>query len=87
LSRALDEKFDLEELRATESSFEQQFMNALENDDKVLEYVQRLERRYDARAESEPQEPMPSPEEMVTELEEFLKRRLNGGDDQGSQSS
>ena len=87
LSRALDEKFDLEELRTTESSFEQQFTSALENDEKVQEYVQQLERRYDARAEqSELQEPMPTPEEMVTELEEFLKRRRSNGDDQESQS-
>ncbi len=28
-----------------------------------------------------------SPEEMVTELEEFLKRRRTNGDDQGSQSN
>lgn len=87
LNKALDEKFDLEELRASESSFEQQFTSALENDEKVLDYVHRLERRYDARVEqTESQEPMPSPEEMVIEMEEFLKRRRTNGDGGGSQS-
>lgn len=76
LQEVLGMSFDLAELRAAESSFERQFQQALEKEEELLTYVQRLERRYDASAP--PQESIPTPQEMVQELEEFLKRRTDG---------
>ena len=78
LGEVLDRSFDVEELRAAEDSFDRQFRQALAKEEELLAYVQRLERRYDASAQ--PEGPMPTPQEMVHELEEFLKRRRTGGD-------
>ncbi|MBI2171256.1 MAG: PAC2 family protein [Chloroflexi bacterium] len=73
LQEALGTTFDLEEMRASEASFGRQFQQALDKDDEVLAYVQRLERRYDAAQEQEAA--IPSPQEMVQELEQFLRGR------------
>ena len=85
LGETLDRSFDLEELRAAEASFDQQFRQALGKEGELLSYVQRLERRYDASAQ--PEGPMPTPQEMVQELEEFLKRRRTDGDTDGTPHS
>jgi len=85
LGEVLDRSFDLEELRAAEGSFDRQFRQALEKEEELLAYVQKLERRYDASAQ--PEGPMPTPQEMVKELEEFLKRRQTDGDSPGTQPS
>lgn len=78
LREVLGRSFDLEELRAAGVSFDRQFRQAVEKEEELLAYVQRLERQYDASAQ--PQGPMPTPQEMVTELEEFLKRHHTDGD-------
>jgi len=85
LGVTLDRSFDLEEMRAAELSFDQQFRQALGKEGELLSYVQRLERRYDASAQ--PEGPMPTPQEMVQELEEFLKRRRTDGDTDGTPHS
>lgn len=73
LQDALGTSFDLEEMRGAEATFGRQFQEALEREDELNAYIQRLERRYDASQERE--EAIPSPEEMVQELEYFLKSR------------
>ena len=82
LGEVLHMRFDLEELRASEASFDRQFQQAMEKEEELQTYVQRLERRYDAS--TEPEGPMPTPQKMVQELEAFLKRRSTGGGDNGS---
>ncbi len=78
LGSVLGKNFDLEELRAAGVSFDQQFGDVLEKEEELLSYVAQLERRYDRAAQ--PQDPMPTPQEMVKELEDFLKRRRTDGD-------
>ena len=82
LGGLLSMKFDLEELVATQETFDRQFQGALESEADLQRYIHRLERRYDEWAEQEG--PMPTPEEMVQEMERFLKQRQssNGSDDQ-----
>ena len=78
LGEVLDRDFDLEELRASGASFDKQFQQALDKEEELLTYIQRLERRYDASAHV--QGPLPTPQEMVLELEKYLKRRRTGDD-------
>lgn len=96
LSRALlraiadlfDLKLDLGELDRAVVRFNNQIAEAIANDADVANYVRQREQREPA-VESEPEEEsgagagdLPSPESIVQQLEEFLRRR---GEDQGSQ--
>jgi proteasome assembly chaperone (PAC2) family protein len=78
LQKVLGARFDLEELRETEASFARQFEKALEKEDELITYVQRLEHRYDASAQEN--EITQTPQEMVRVLEEFLKLRISEED-------
>ncbi|MCL0043959.1 PAC2 family protein [Dehalococcoidia bacterium] len=78
LEDVLGHSFDLKDLHSTEATFEQEFRKALGEEAELMTYVQRLEQRYDASSQME--QPLPTPEEMVSELEEFLKRRLTSDD-------
>lgn len=62
---------DLEELRLAAEAFEAEVTKAIAKDSDVSSYVQRLEQRYDAA--NLPLGDIPSSEEMVKELEEFLR--------------
>ncbi|MBI4202544.1 MAG: PAC2 family protein [Chloroflexi bacterium] len=73
LQDVLGTSFDLGEMRESDGSFDRQFKEVLEKEDDIQAYVRRLERRYDAAQTQEAA--MPSPQEMVQELEQFLKSR------------
>ena len=45
LQEMLDWHLDLDQLRSTEASFQQEFQDAVENEDELMTYVARLERR------------------------------------------
>ncbi len=72
----MDRRFDLQELRSTQASFDKQFQQLLQKEEDVMAYVQRLERQYDASTHD--QAPIPTPQEMVKELEDFLRHRSEG---------
>jgi proteasome assembly chaperone (PAC2) family protein len=62
---------DLEELRLTGETFDGEITKAISKQADVSAYVERLERRYDEA--NEPSGDIPSPDDMVAELEDFLK--------------
>ena len=71
LRSLVDLDLDLEELRVAGESFQEEVSKAIDKESEVSAYVRRLEQRYDAA--NEPETEVPSSEEMVQELEEFLK--------------
>ncbi|MBI4199801.1 MAG: PAC2 family protein [Chloroflexi bacterium] len=77
LDEVLGLRFDLDDLRAAQEGFDRQFQEALAKEDELQAYVRRLERRYDLAQEE--RGPLPSPQDMVKELEDFLKRRRTDG--------
>ena len=86
LDYALDLKLNLASADAQASSFEGQVAEAVSRSPDVASYVHQLEEQ--ARAEEESQvEPGPPPAELpssdvlVQELEDFLRRRREGGED------
>ena len=62
---------DLEELRLTGETFQEEVSKAISKQGDVSAYVERLERGYDEA--NEPSGDIPSPDDMVAELEDFLK--------------
>ena len=71
LRSLVDLDLDLEELRQAGEAFQQEVSKAIDKQSEVGAYVQRLEQRYDAA--NEPETEVPSSEEMVKELEDFLR--------------
>lgn len=76
LRSLVDFDVDLEELRLAGDAFQTEITKAIAKDSDVSAYVRRLEQRYDAA--HEPSGEMPNPDDMVKELEEFLKRQRRG---------
>ena len=80
LDGLLDLRLDLAPLDEAANTFDQQVADAIARDPEAQAYVRKLEQRED-RGEEEPELPSPAPrelpsgEEVVRELEEFLKRR------------
>ncbi len=78
---ALD--LNLQRLKDAASSFEQEVQKVIDGDSRLKAYVERLEQRYDESALVLPE--MPNGEDMVREVEEFLKdQRDNGNPRHGS---
>lgn len=76
-------KTNIKELGDAASSFEREIQKVIEKDSQISAYVEKLEQRYDEATAASPE--MPNAEEMVKELEEFLKdQRGNGQNDQGN---
>ncbi len=73
VSELLSFPLDLESLRLAEIAFIEEMNRAVAKESQMAAYVQRLEQLYDEAEGS--QEEMPSPQAMVEELEQFLKRR------------
>jgi proteasome assembly chaperone (PAC2) family protein len=67
---------DLAELRAAAEGFDAEVVRAVSNDDQISDYVKKLEERYD---ESVASSDMPDPQEVVQELEQFLRSERRGG--------
>ena len=80
LSRLLGFQVPLDELSAAAATFEREVDKAVNNDPQISAYVSKLEQRYEESEELVDGE-MPQPEELVKELEEFLKeqQKRDGG--------
>ena len=70
----LDFHLELDELRSAARTFDDEVGKAVSRDSQIGSYVQRLEERYDEAAVLTMTE-MPKSEELVQELEEFLKNQ------------
>ena len=81
LRNLVDAGVDLEELRLAGETFEAEVSEAIANESGISTYLERLERRYDAA--NEPSGDIPNPEDLVNELEQFLKsqRQRQGNQD------
>ncbi len=72
---------DLQELRLLEAQFEEQVSEIVSEDPELFAYVRQLEEQHEAerlQAEEAPRaehEPLPSSEDLIRELEEYLRRR------------
>ena len=71
LRSLVDFDVDLHELRLAGDAFDTEISKAISKQDDVSAYVTRLEKRFDDAHQA--QEEMPSPGDMVKELEEFLR--------------
>lgn len=72
----LDLEIDLTSLELLEAQFERQVAEILAEDPELFAYVRRLEEQH--QAEEAPQagpEPLPNTEDVIRELEEYLRRR------------
>ena len=77
----LEFRLEMDELRSAARTFDDEVGKAVSRDSQIGSYVQRLEERYDEAAVLTMTE-MPRSEDLVQELEEFLKnqqRREGGG--------
>ncbi|MEE9285265.1 MAG: PAC2 family protein [Dehalococcoidia bacterium] len=78
LNRLLGLTVPLDELERRAQTFEAEVTKAISSSIEVSAYVKRLERQYDSAQEKGEQ--LPSPQAMVEEMEEFLKRKRSEGD-------
>jgi proteasome assembly chaperone (PAC2) family protein len=75
---------DLGRLEAAAAYFERQVDEAISRDRRATGYLRALERRSDAdpsEPESEPPARLPSADEVIRDLEQFLRSRREGDDD------
>ena len=76
--RLLDIDLTLEDLKRAGDRFEQKATESIANNEEIVEYVRRLEEAFDA---SQTPKPLPddvhSPDEVIRDLEEFLKSERN----------
>lgn len=81
LSALLDFEVDLTELQLVEAQFDRQVSEIVAEDPELQAYIQQLEARRQAerppsrRRRRAEQEPLPSSEELIRDLEEYLRRR------------
>ncbi len=83
LRSLVDFEVDMEELLLAGEAFEDEVSKAIDKEQDVVSYVRRLEQRHDEA--HEPSGDIPSPGDMVMEIEEFLKSQRHGPD--GGQES
>jgi proteasome assembly chaperone (PAC2) family protein len=76
LRTVVDLDVDLDQIRKAGEVFEAEVTESISKQPEVVTYVERLERRHDAAAV--PSGDIPSPEAMVSELEEFLRNQRPG---------
>ena len=82
LRNLVDFNVDMAELQQAATTFQSEVSNTIAKQPEVTAYVQRLEQRYDAAHQQS--EEIPSPDDMVNELEEFLKSQRQRPDDPSS---
>ncbi|MXY44835.1 MAG: PAC2 family protein [Dehalococcoidia bacterium] len=74
----LDTDFELEDLRRAGDRFEQKATESIANNEEIVEYVRRLEEAFDASQTPKPlPDDVPTPDEVIRDLEEFLKGERN----------
>ena len=79
--RLLDIHLDLEDLRRAGERFEQKATESIADNAEIVEYVRRLEEAFDASQAPKPlPDDVPSPDEVIRDLEEFLKSERGGSD-------
>jgi len=71
-------KVEMAELDRGAAAFEQEVGKAIVNSPEVVAYVRKLEEAYDAAVR--PPDDLPRPEDVVKDLEDFLRRGQSGGD-------
>ena len=81
LRSLVDFDVDLEELQLAATTFETEVTKSISNEKDVSAYVQKLEQRFDTA--SDEQGDIPSPSDMVEELEQFLRRSHRGDSSSG----
>ena len=81
LTSLLGLTLDLEELKTAATTFDEQVAQAVDRDDQLKTYVEKLEGQYD---ESTPASEIPDPADMVRDVEQFLRseQRRRPGDHQ-----
>ncbi|MYB48810.1 MAG: PAC2 family protein [Dehalococcoidia bacterium] len=76
--RLLDTDLELEDLRRAGDRFEQKATESIANNEEIVEYVRRLEEAFDASQTPKPlPDDVPTPDEVIRDLEEFLKGERN----------
>ena len=70
LTRLLKLPLDLEELQAAAATFDEEVVKAVTRDEQISSYVTKLESQYD---ESVADSGIPDPDELVRDLEQFLR--------------
>ena len=69
---------ELEDLRRAGDRFEQKATESIANNEEIVEYVRRLEEAFDASQTPKPlPDDVPTPDEVIRDLEEFLKSERN----------
>lgn len=81
LHNLIEFSVDLTELRLAGEAFVEDVSKAIESQSKVGAYVDKLERRYDESHRPDDEE-IPEPDEMVRELERFLRSQRRPEDDE-----
>jgi proteasome assembly chaperone (PAC2) family protein len=83
LSSILNLEFDLSELESAGERFMLEVNTALAANPEVQEYVQRLEEAFDSGFEDDqpPATPLPKGEDLVMDVEDFLRSQREGDDD------
>lgn len=81
VGRLFDLQLDLSELNRASSRFNSQVARAISSDADVEAYVRQLEAREPPATTFEEAPDLPSPDALVRELEEFLRRGNQGGDE------
>ena len=81
LNNLVDFDVDLEELYLAGQAFEEDVSKAIDAQSDVGAYVTRLEQRYDASHQPEDDD-IPDPDDMVRELENFLRTQRRPDDEQ-----
>ena len=77
----VDFEVDLDEMREAGEAFQVEVTRAIADQSDMRAYVKRLEKRYDAARV--PSGEIPNPDDMVRELEEFLRSQQQGSDEDG----
>ena len=76
--RLLGIDLTLEDLRRAGDRFEQKATESIANKEEIVKYVRRLEEAFDASMTPKPPpDDVPSPDEVIRDLEEFLKSERN----------
>ena len=76
--RLLGIELELEDLRRAGDRFEQKATESIANNEEIVEYVRRLEEAFDASQTPKPlPDDVPTPDEVIRDLEEFLKGERN----------
>ena len=74
VGRLMGIRLDLGDLRRAGQRFEEKATEVIAGQEQIVSYVRRLEEAYDASQTTEPPlEEIPSPDEVIQDIEEFLK--------------